>query len=239
MADEGKTKRERAKLMYLRSRRTKTATEIGKALHVSDSTVRTWKKRDRWDEDARAGNKPAGGHPAERKAGGQPGNKNALYASRTGNHNAEATGEHTRLTPDSFTAEERALVASLSNDHREQLRKELALLTVRERRMMDHVWALQGLEDRDGLLLDYSSSTTHTARAGGKSVTSTSETKSRTPAIDRIIRIEEALTRVQAQKSKILLALQEIDRQQGGGSDGDKLVIVYDYGDRDAPGDDN
>ena len=230
MAQPEKPKRERARLMYLRSRCTKTATAIGKTLSVSPATVRSWKRRDKWDDDERAKKKPAGGPPADRKGGGQPGNQNALGASRDGNTNAESTGEHSRITPDSLTDDERALIASLPSDHREALRRELELLTVRERRMMQRIAAIQGREDPEGLILDGTSSTQHRTSAGGKTIVSGSDTTNRSPAIDRIIRMEEALTRVQAQKARILLSLHESEAQRGSASR-EGLVIVYDYGD--------
>ncbi len=236
MAKTEKSKREQARLMFLRSRCTKTATEIGKALGVSPVTVRSWRRRDKWDADPKAIQSAPGNSRSTRKPGAPAGNKNAVEAQRQGNQNAAVTGEHTRITPDSLTDDERKLIESKPEDYRAALQWELDLLTVREHRMMQCISNLQSREDPDGLMLDLSSDTTRQTSVGGQLFTNSSNTRSRSPSIDRIIRVEEALTRIQAKKARILLAIHEHETQEGGASS-EGLTIVYDYGDNDMQAD--
>lgn len=183
------TKREQARSIYLQSGCTLQL--IAEKIGVSASTVRSWKRRDKWDAQ-------------KRKRGAQPGNKNALYARREGNQNAVTTGEYARISFSDLSDDEHALLAAIPTSTDDLMRCDLALLCVREKRMLARIAQLQRSVDM------YSNITsTHTTRTRSGTTDTTATTVA--PAIDRIRDIEEALTRVQREKQRIITALNELE----------------------------
>lgn len=256
------TNRERARLIYLRSGCKKSLPTIAKEIGVSYDTVKSWKRRDKWDEDPRAVS-PGASAPApapedapenapapKRKRGGQPGNRNAVGNSGggpPGNQNAVTTGEYARLLFSDLTEDERALLASIPECTIDLMRHDLALLCVREKRMLGRISRLQASADEETRLI-YSEITSHHSTHVKNGNTDTTDTTDTTvaPAIDRISDIEEALTRVRREKQRIIAAINDYEikhsqlsmekerheRQYGAGDeDGRSITIVYDYGD--------
>lgn len=255
------TNRERAKLIYLRSGCKKSLQLIAKEIGVSYDTVKSWKRRDKWNEDPKAAphgaNAPAPapeGAPEnapapKRKIGGQPGNRNAVSNSGggpPGNQKAVTTGEYARLLFSDMTEDERALLASIPECTVDLMRHDLALLCVREKRMLGRIARLQASADvQTGLI--YSEITSHHSTHVKQGNTDTTDTTDTTvsPAIDRIGDIEEALTRIRREKQRIITAINDYEirqsqlnmekerheRQYGAGDeDGRSITIIYDYG---------
>lgn len=219
--------RKRAKVIYIRSGCTKGTTEIAKSLHVSPSTVRSWKRRDQWDADKHAV-KPHS-KSEKRSKGGQPGNKNAAYSDHAGNQNAVKTGEYARIMFDDLSEKEKALLEALPDDRREIMHNDLQILTIREKRMLQRIEDIMAAKDAHSLVRD-----SVTVSPMGKTTVDRS-------AIERIMRIEEALTRVRAEKQKILNALNdyelrkealqlERERETGSAPSDTQLTIIYNYG---------
>lgn len=223
--------RERAKIIYIRSGCTKGASEIAKELQLSTNTVKSWKRRDHWNDDKHAVK------PQKRKKGdklpkgGQPGNKHAVYSDHAGNQNAVKTGEYARIMFGDLTEKEKALLEALPDDKREIMRGDLQILTVRENRMLQRIETIRAAADRSGLVRD---SVTMTAL--GTTIVDRS-------AIEKIMRIEEALTRVRAEKQKILNALNDyelrkealqLERERKAASlpSDMQLTVFYDYGEQ-------
>jgi uncharacterized protein YjcR len=261
------TNRERARLIYLRSGCKKSLPTIAKEIGVSYDTVKSWKRRDKWDEDPRAVS-PGASAPApapkdapenapapKRKRGGQPGNRNAVGNSGggpPGNQNAVTTGEYARLLFSDLTEDERALLASIPECTIDLMRHDLALLCVREKRMLGRIARLQASADEETGLI-YSEITSHHSTHVKNGNTDTTDTTDTTvaPAIDRISDIEEALTRVRREKQRIIAAINEYEikqatlsmekerheRQYGSSDeDGRSITIIYDYGDEESEG---
>lgn len=274
MADkDGSTPRERAKLIYLRSRCEKPLQIIADEVNVPLNTIKTWKKRDKWDEDKKAvpkrkkvapkpettepetetRSKP--GEPAKpgKKMGPPKGNRNAVYAGAPkGNRNGLSTGEHVRITYDTLTDSEKvvfgqAVHAVEIGDYTGQTSTNLAILIIREQRMLRMIEELRNRSER-GMIVDESVSGSNTAGTGRNALRSTHQTATAKPVEDRILRIEEALTRVQQTKQKILDSLRDFalrddqmdmergryEREFGTPEDSDEgLTIIYDYGEGD------
>lgn len=195
--EDGVSARERARLIYLRSGKKKTLHQIADELGVPLPNVKNWKRRDKWDGEG-AGKKESkkdskknesesekeskNESPKKRKRGGQPGNKNALLnpggGAPPGNHNALSTGEYARLLYCDLSPEEQALMASVPEDTILLMRHDLALLCVRERRMLARIVAL--------------------------------ESGNLTPTVqDKILSIEDGLTRVRREKQRIIAAIND------------------------------
>ena len=228
-SEEAVNPRERARLMYLRSGKKKSLPMIARELGVSPDTVKSWKRRDGWDnpdapgpgakkgakKGAKAGAKagaksgapgkktaPDKDAPPKRKKGGQPGNKNAVLnegGAPPGNQNAVTTGEYARLLFSDLTEDEQALMAAMPEDTKQVMRSDLQLLCVREKRMLGRISMLQAGQLTNAVL-------------------------------DKIQNIEEGLTRLRREKQRIINALHEYAPRDAGGDDG-TITIIYDYGD--------
>lgn len=230
--------RERARLMYLRSGCKKSLQTISEEIGVSLNTVKSWKRRDKWDEDPKAVPKvapatapatadaPENAPKSKRKKGGQPGNKNAVHnqgGGPMGNQNAVTTGEYARLLFSDLSDDERRLMESVPECTVDLMRRDLALLCVREKRMLARIDGLVKNAKADMMYNEITTFDSTVTRGKGKETTS-SRTTSITPVIDRIGDIEEALTRVRREKQRIINALNDYElkqaRNQGSGSAG-------------------
>lgn len=232
--------RDKAYELWRDSRGTKKLKDIAAELGLPDSRIRKWKTEDKWDaklkgtlpnkkrsapkRGAPIGNRNSVGHGAPR------GNKNALGnpggGAPPGNKNAVTTGEHETIWMDCLTEEEQALCRQINTDKAAQLEEEIVLITIRERRMLQRIDNLmKGLTEKQRKVLqelqarkksitvyDEATSTTNTVvlPVFEMVVKSIEETEYR--AIDDIMRIEEALTRVQDKKAKLLQMKHEFDK---------------------------
>lgn len=270
MADKADiSPRERAKLSYLRSGCKKSLQKIADEVGIPLNTIKTWKKRDRWDDDEKAvprkrkvalkpetaksetetKAKPAETVKPEKRMGPPKGNRNAVYGGAPrGNHNGLSTGEHVRITYDTLTDSEKvvfgqAVHAVAVGDYIGQTSTNLAILIIREQRMMRMIEELRQRSER-GMIIDESVSGTNTAGSGDHPLRSTHQSATVRPVEDRILRIEEALTRVQQTKQKLLDSLRDFalrddqmdmergryEREFGTQEESDEgLTIVYDY----------
>ena len=267
---EDRTPREQARLSYLRSGCKKSLQKIADETGVPLSTIKTWKRRDGWDKDEKAvpkkkkdskksetskretetKAKPSETEKPGKKMGPPKGNRNAVYGGAPkGNQNRLSTGEHVRIAYDTLTDAEKvvfhqAVHAVEVGDYTGQTSTNLAILIVREQRMLRMVEELRRRSER-GMIIDESVSGTNTAGTGQNALRSSHQSATVKPVEDRILKIEEALTRVQQTKQKILDSLRDfalrddqMDMERGryerefGAPDGsdEGLTIVYDYG---------
>lgn len=136
----------------------------------------------------------------------KPGNPGGPGPPR-GNRNAVTTGEHETIWFDQLTVEERALFTKISTDGLAQLEQEIRLATIRERRMMERIARLTGC------------SFTVAEQAYEKGVMPTGPVDKTTvkeeATLAQIQRIEDALTRVQERKAKLI----ELWHKLGSGDD--------------------
>ena len=258
------TNRDRARLIYLRSGCKKSLQQIAKEIGVSYDTVKSWKRRDKWGSASAAEsganppapapeNAPDNAPKPQRKRGGQPGNKNAVMnrgGPPIGSQNAMTTGEYARLLFSDLSDDERVLIASIPEGTIDLMRHDLALLCVREKRMLARIAAIQR-DSENGMIYTEITSHNSTNTRSGSETTTTSTDTTIAPAIDRIGNIEEALTRVRREKQRILSAINEYElkqaqlnmekerheRQYGSSDeDGSSITIIYDYGDEESGG---
>lgn len=120
------------------------------------------------------------------------------------NKNALKTGEYETIWLDTLDDEERVFFSRIDTDVSQQLDEEIRLMTIRERRMMRRI---QELKQQTQVLED---------------VTESDEmgvTTRHVAALIRIQQIEEALTRVQEKKAKLLELKHKVDGKGGDGDD--------------------
>ncbi|MBO8169333.1 MAG: hypothetical protein H0Z35_09150 [Thermoanaerobacteraceae bacterium] len=109
-----------------------------------------------------------------------------------GNKNAVTTGEYETIWLDTLDDEERVLFDKIKTDVLKQLDEEIKLMTIRERRMMQRI---QRLRQADFTVVKIKQGT----EKGRKTDIQESE-----GTLGQIQAIEEALTRVQEKKAKLL-----------------------------------
>lgn len=205
MARVPDSRAEQAKNLFLQG---KKLIEIAEILEIPEGTVRSWKKRYKWDDAVNATLQNPKRNVAKAK-GGQPGNQNAAGHGGTGppgNKNAVTTGEFETLLFDCLNEEEKQLAASVQLDKERLLLQEIQLLTVRERRMLKRIEAIKESVDS----LDDSQSVKDMTLVSLKTgIEKDKEThlKEYHGKLGQIQSIEDALTRVQAQKRRAIESL--------------------------------
>lgn len=110
-----------------------------------------------------------------------------------GNKNALKTGEYETIFYDTLDEEEREIYKGLIPEVANQLDEEIRLITIRERRMLKRIQALKEQEARQEEVLE---EVINSEKEG--------TTKRHVAPSVRIQQIEEALTRVQREKAKLL-----------------------------------
>lgn len=115
--------------------------EIAKKLGKPDSTVRRWKCDQKWEipekkKSERSEKKKA----SVRKPGAPPGNKNAEGAGAPErNKNAEKHGAYSKIYWDMLDETELELLDTIPTGEEFQLKQQIAMYTIRERRMLHQI----------------------------------------------------------------------------------------------------
>ena len=194
--------RDKAFQLWLESNKKKQLKDIAAELQVSETQVRKWKNQDKWDKVTLPKTK---GNVTNHK-GGQPGNKNAAGnkggAAPQGNKNAVTTGEFEALLFDCLDEDEKRLAEAVPEDKRQLLLQEIQLITVRERRMMRRIEAIRNSGgDQGGSSLEDGMTLVKRQTDFDKDL------KEYRGKLGEIQAVEEALTRVQARKQKMIDSL--------------------------------
>ncbi len=170
------------------------------------------------------GNKNAKGH------GAPAGNKNAIGnrggpGGPYGNKKAVTTGEYESIWFDCLTEEEQVLCNTINTDTLAQAEEDIRLITLRERRMMERIRRLMdGLNEKERKVLHELQTqknpvTFYDEKSGSSKVLMVPETKlvvteiteTECRLIDDILKLEEALTRVQDKKTKAIALKHSIE----------------------------
>lgn len=211
MARERSPLRKRALKLWLDSNRTLKPAAIAAALGISNAMVRKWKSIDKWEqilEGPRRPGAPKGNKNAKGNKGGAP----------KRNSNALKSGEYATIWEDSLEDVERMLLFEVDTDPIGQINNELRLLEIRERRMLQlRNRILEGWDASEEIsksqLVDEDSTEVAVIDEFG-SVTRMNITQpsfkeveriKKTPQVlERILSIEEAITRIQDKKAKLI-----------------------------------
>lgn len=207
-------KRDAAKAEYVarKSKGKKTnLKEFAAEFDISYQTMRNWKTSDKWDEAL-----------PKKKRGGQPGNRNSAghknaagshTGAPVGNKNAEKDGAYSSIFFSMLTDDEKAIAAGTPTESREALEHELRIAKVREHRILTkiaeyeaepedtlHITSLldmrvpggRGAEKQDGAVQNMGMYTKDSAFA-------------------RVLKLQEALYKVQGRITKIVDSLRALD----------------------------
>lgn len=206
--------RDKAFEIWIKSNGKKKLVDIASELGVPDKKVRKWKAADKWDERKKKAPKP------KRKRGAPIGNKNSVGHKSSApkrNANAVKTGEYETIWLDALDAREQEIYKAIDTNPLTVIDETIRLLTLRERRMLIYLRELQEEElsetrdiykfqDKPMIADAYDEQTGEASE-----IVVTQEQKSlickidsKKPLIDRILAIEEALTRVQERKIRAI-----------------------------------
>jgi len=254
--------REKAKEIWLSAEPdTIKLKDIAEQLGYPENAIRKWKSEDNWESE-RSDNKNRNAPKSskkkskkeQRKRGPPKGNKNAVgHGAPVGNQNAVTHGGYASILFDSLDDDEQSLISQMEPNEEQLLIDEINLLTVRERRI------LRRIEEAKASPLGISSSVrTENKRAFDtkedealyhERVQEKIDKKERLPGREYsvhttteasysiILKLEEALTRCQAQKQRAIDSLNKIRQAQG--SKGGALADDWIAGVLGADGEDN
>ncbi|MFC4305784.1 phage terminase small subunit-related protein [Cohnella boryungensis] len=237
MGKERSPNRDKAKQMWLESGGKMLLKHIAAELGIGETQVRKWKSQDKWStylnsnvtvetnsnvtkrKGAPIGNRNAVGN----KGGAPKGNQNAKgnrggAGGPHGNKKAVRTGEHETIWWDMLADDEQELLAGIDTDPVAQADEAIALLSIRERRMLGRIQRLtDGLTEEQRSVLrelrTVKEAKPITDPRTGKETTVVTESEKMVVSkietttiriLEDILRIEDALTRVQAQKLKAI-----------------------------------
>ena len=212
-------------------------TDIAAEIGVTPEQVRKWKSADAWEKRTLPiGKGNVTNRVPKRKRGGQPQNRNAVGnaggSAPVQNSNARIHGGYSPVYWDTLTDEEKALLDTEKPDSETLLREEIDLLSIRERRIMARIREYS--EAKGGQLLEsvtrnedkrefdspedkklYEATQRAKIESGNLLPGRKYNVTTRTEAAYYVIhRLEEALTRCQAQKQKCIRNLMELQEAQ-------------------------
>ena len=212
--------REDALRIYLDSGGAITPTEIAERLGLPASRIRKWKSEDKWERRKK--------ERSERRRGGQPGNKNAVgHGAPLGNQNAVTTGEYSAIWMYALGDDERCLCDRVDTDPLALIDETIQLLSIRELRMLKRLEEMRNQKE----LAENEDVIAFTKKAPrGALVARKRYTKL---LIDKIILVEEALTRVQEKKLRAIETKQKLLNARGSSEDSVLSITIQAKKERD------
>jgi len=227
MPRERNPNRDKAYKIWLEYNGDITNRQIAEMLGENEKVIAVWKQRDKWnvvqqspDEScttkkrgAPKGNKNAVGNGG----GAPPGNKNAVGnngGAPPRNTNAVKTGEHQSIWMDALTPDQQEVLLRVNLEPLEQINQSITLFAWREREIMMKIATLEkGLTEKQRRVLqermtikepakihDEKSGETKTIIIPRNELVTTEIEETEYRAIDDILHLQEALTRVTDKK---------------------------------------
>ena len=226
MARERNPNREKALSLYREHGGNISNRKIAELLDEDEKKIAVWKQRDNWkgvvqqpenvvqhEKSAVVQQRPRRGAPKGNRNsvghGAPKGNQNAKgHGAPKRNQNALRTGEYATIWLDSLDEEEQDLYHCIDLDPLAQMDENIRLLTLRERRMMKLLAELKEQREKPiapGETSDLADDVTKTVEQSEGENSSRSVIVERR-IMDKIISVEEALTRVQKEKVRAIEA---------------------------------
>lgn len=206
--------RDRAFNIWCNSGRKMKPSEIAAEMGLNASMIRKWKSIDKWEQQP---------DPSPRSRGAPIGNKNAV-GNRGGpggplrNQKAFKTGEYASIWLDALDEKEKLLLFEVETDPVAQIENEIRLLDIRERRMLQLREKVLGGWDHENISSKSELFRKEIGEQPGfdddgimkmvpvyeESLKEVERTVKTPQKLERVLAIEDALTRVQDKKGKFL-----------------------------------
>ena len=190
--------------------------ELAEKLGVTYQTLRNWKTTDKWDEALPK--KKRGGQPGNRNSSGKKNAEGSHPGAPVGNKNAEKDGAYSTVFFDMLTDQERDLIDKTPLGSRDTLEHEMKILKFREHRILEKI-AEYEKQPEDTLFISSLLDMRVPAGKGSGRKDGAAQNMgmySKDSAFNRILKLQEALYKVQGRIAKIadiLRALEESDRR--------------------------
>ena len=205
-------KRDTAKAEYVerRSRGEKiNLREFADKLGVNYKTLRDWKRIDEWDKDVQPQKKKRGGQPGNRNSAGKKNAAGSHPGAPRRNKNAEKDGAYSTVFFDDLSDEEKNLIERMPLGSKEALEHEMKILKFRENKI------LLKIEDYEKKPEDslYVSSVLdmREPRGGQDGAKQTMGMYTKDSAFNRVMKLQEALYKVQGRIAKIADSLRMME----------------------------
>lgn len=201
MAKSKSDNRTIAKRMWLNTNGEIKLKEIAEKLGTSEALVRKWKSQDKWNLTESLLEEEA---PKKPKKSTKAKAKPSLNL-QEGNKNAVKTGLYEKIFFDSLDDEEVTLISSIDDNRIKALERELALLTVREYRIMKRIKETQ---ERASML-----STIHNRKVkdGGGNLVGDEISTYSLSSFEALNKLDDALTKIQDKKVRTIETICKIE----------------------------
>lgn len=205
--------------------------DIAIQLKEKENKVRKWKCEDKWETKLNGtlqNNKrsvPFSDNDKKKKRGGQPKNTNAV-----------THGGYKQIYLDSLDEEEKILMDCTPDDEEEQLKEQIALYTINERRLLRAIKKVingVSVKNKDGedIIGTQIMNTAMQQEQEGGSESNIYETRTKTVTFEhtdnRYLRLQAELTKVQRAKTKCIEALAKLHLEK------ERLELIRDSNDID------
>lgn len=230
--------REKARELWLNAAPdTLKVKDIAAQLGYPESTVRKWKCEDNWDSE-RSDSRKRSAPKSKKKRGPPKGSRNAAgHGAPVGNQNAFKHGGYAAILFDTLDEQEQSLIGQMEPNEEQMLVDEINLLTVRERRIMqriqeyqktpvaiastvrtEHKRAFDSPEEEQLYNERIQEKIDAKERLPGREYTTHTTTEA---SYSIVLKLEEALTRCQAQKQRTIDTLNKIRMAKDNGKSRD------------------
>ena len=230
---------QRAEKLYQESGETLTLKEIAEQLHISESTIRSWKNRYGWEKKSGAAlqtnNKKDGSVANKKECGvanekGKKGNQNAVgHGAPKGNKNHLKHGIYEKILFDFLSEEEQQLFLEQEIDEAEECRKMIRFCDVQ---IMKFMRKIKELEEKPGGLVVCGVSKKKgriegLQRDAASDFTEEQTTTSTTAVHELILRYNNEIEKAKKQKMKCLELLLKYEQQKDGEQEQTSAVHIY------------
>ncbi len=193
-----------------------TLKDFAEELGVSYQLMRKWKTADKWDDAVPKPKRKRGGQPGNRNSAGHKNAEGSHDGAPKGNKNAEKDGAYSAILLDMLTEHEQAVAAAAPLDSREALRHEMQVLKVREHRIMEKI-AIYEAEPEDTLHVSSVLDMRVPRGRGDQKVDGAAQQMgmySKDSAFARVLKLQEALYKVQGRIAKIADSLRAAEEYE-------------------------
>lgn len=190
--------------------------ELAQELGVSYQTMRNWKAADKWDEALPK--KKRGGQPGNRNSAGKKNAAGSHPGAPVGNKNAEKDGAYSAVFFDMLTEQERDFIAQTPLGSKAALEHEMQLLKFREHKIMAKIAEYEKQPEDTLYISSLLDMRVPSGRGKDKKdgAVQNMGMYSKDSAFSRVLKLQEALYKVQGRIAKIadsLRALEESERR--------------------------
>lgn len=183
--------------------------EFATRLDVNYQTLRNRKNVEKWDEAVPKPKKKRGGQPGNRNSAGKKNAAGPHPGAPPGNKNAEKDGAYARVFFDALSEEEKDLIERMPLGSKDALEHEMKILKFRENKVL---LKIAEYEDQPEDSLYVSSVLDMREPKGGQDgVKQTMGMYTKDSAFNRVLKLQEALYKVQGRIAKIMDSLRMME----------------------------